>query len=1192
MDHPRYRTGDLIGVGGMGAVYKAEHLLMQRPVAVKVLNHELIDNPATVDRFRREVRAAARLTHPNIVAAFDAEQAGDVHFLAMEYVEGVSLARRCAEYGPLPVAEACSYARQAALGLQHAHECGMVHRDIKPQNLMLTAGGQVKILDFGLARFVMESVPVGAMLPIQGDSAPTSGIDGKAKPLTQIGVVMGTPDYIAPEQAQDSHQADIRADIYSLGCTLYDMLAGHAPFPDGNAVQKIKAHLHKTPPPLKTLRRDVPLELVRVIERMMAKDPAQRYQTPAEAAAALAPFASSARPRRKKWPLLVAALGFVAALVLGAIIYVQTDRGTIVIETNDDKIAVMIEKAGGVKIIDQANKREYLLRPGAQDVPSGNYLVEVTEPLGGLDFETKKFELKRGKEVRLTARFEAIAKGVKLATALTAPDRKRANDRLESLKEIAGLNEIMYREGKVVFDQVLAAKRDVAKAELDQCESDAERVKIYEKIVALAQEIVKFREAQYQAAQIPKVVALKAKADLLGALDDLDRAKAWPTTRDTVLPKQASGDQGPFFGGKPASFWLEQLKDANPNFRVEAVKALGMIAQKDKELIPVLVAALKDQDADPGFRFEAVKALGVIARKDKELIPVLVAALNDQDTDPGVRFEAVRVLGVIARKDKELIPVLAAALKDKNFEVGDKAAEVLGALGSQTVPALMDVLRSKASPSAMFNAIVALGRIGPEAKAAVPLLSHALKMDKWVGPGGGTTWRSAIITLGEVGPEAKPAIPAMIDLLGYYLEKLDVKREPGLFDVLGKALTQIDPQLKDILPSDVNPFQNAEAQRALWHKAYNALKKRYPKQTGADGQAGTPGADLKQELARFEGTWTLVKQQVRWETTFPGTKYIFSGTTMTIVEGNGLDAMHKAAEAEFNRYDRNSDGFLDNDELPPQLKSELGKWDTNRDNLISLDEYKLYYAARMQNRRAKEHIIAVLNFKIDPSKTPKTIDLYRPAKGDMEASTGLGIYELTGDTLKICLGATPDVKRPTSFADTEKNLSIVFLKKGEPAQAAGGVSPKPDQGPLFGGKKGGKGVGDRNRVFDILANGRAYFLISDVSPRLGSALWQYLKDKGITNGQVTREIFEAFNDDGSQLSVGEEHIKSEQAIKALGGAVVRNLDAPGRPIIHVDFFGTHVRDAGLKALAGLKSLQTLNLEGTEVTDAGLKELAG
>ena len=409
-EHPRYRLGELLGVGGMGAVYKAEHLLMRRPVALKVLNRELIDKPETVERFGREVRAAARLTHPNIVAAFDAEQAGDVHFLAMEFVEGVSLARRCAEHGPLPVAEACSYARQAAVGLQHAHECGMVHRDIKPQNLMLTPGGQVKILDFGLARFLMESAPAGALLPAEGNSSADASAAGHAKALTQIGVVVGTPDYIAPEQAQDSHQADIRADIYSLGCTLYDMLAGHAPFPDGNAVQKIKAHLHKTPPPLKTLRRDVPLELVRVIERMMAKDPAQRYQTPAEVASALAPFTTAKPPRRKKWPL-VAAFSFFAALALGVLIYVQTDRGTIVIETNDEAVAVLIEKAGGVKIVDKTNKREYTLKPGAQSAKPGEYKLDVSEPMAGLEFSTTEFELKRGGEVRVTAKLVPAAFG-------------------------------------------------------------------------------------------------------------------------------------------------------------------------------------------------------------------------------------------------------------------------------------------------------------------------------------------------------------------------------------------------------------------------------------------------------------------------------------------------------------------------------------------------------------------------------------------------------------------------------------------------------------------------------------------------------------------------------------------------------------------------------------------------------------
>src|SRR5262245_8650845 len=159
IEHPRYRLGNLLGVGGMGTVYKAEHLLMERPVALKVINRGLIDKPATSERFRREVRAAARLTHPNIVTAFDAEQAGDLHFLAVEFVSGRRLGRQIAANGPLPVSEACNYVRQAALGLQHAHECGMVHRDIKPHNLLVTPGGQVKILDFGLARFAMENSP-------------------------------------------------------------------------------------------------------------------------------------------------------------------------------------------------------------------------------------------------------------------------------------------------------------------------------------------------------------------------------------------------------------------------------------------------------------------------------------------------------------------------------------------------------------------------------------------------------------------------------------------------------------------------------------------------------------------------------------------------------------------------------------------------------------------------------------------------------------------------------------------------------------------------------------------------------------------------------------------------------------------------------------------------------------------------
>jgi tRNA A-37 threonylcarbamoyl transferase component Bud32 len=411
-NHSRYRVLELLGVGGMGAVYRAEHLLMQRQVALKVINHELIDRPATIERFEREVRAAARLVHPNIVTAFDAEQAGELHFLVMEYVEGTSLARRLAEKGPLGVAEACHYIRQAALGLQHAHERGMVHRDIKPHNLVLTPAGQVKILDFGLARFAMETAPTGGLL--SSPASPDASLSRSSESITQIGMVMGTPDYIAPEQARDAHTADIRADIYSLGCTLYDLLTGQAPFPHGTAVEKVKAHLEQTPRPVTAIRPDVPPELRKVIDRLLAKDPADRFQTPAEVAEALAPFlatpesggrqSAAEAPNRPRWQRLALAAAAVVLFAAGTVIYVQTDKGKIVIDVKNTDIAVLIKDLGGVTILDKTNGREYRLQPGENDVRSGDYQIQVSEPSLGLDFSQKEFRLTRGQEVRVTAR--------------------------------------------------------------------------------------------------------------------------------------------------------------------------------------------------------------------------------------------------------------------------------------------------------------------------------------------------------------------------------------------------------------------------------------------------------------------------------------------------------------------------------------------------------------------------------------------------------------------------------------------------------------------------------------------------------------------------------------------------------------------------------------------------------------------
>jgi eukaryotic-like serine/threonine-protein kinase len=280
-DHPRYRVLSLVGHGGMGAVYKAEHRMMERLVALKVINPSLMANPHAVDRFNREFRAAAKLSHPNIVAAHDADHAGDLHFFVMEFVDGVSLDRLVAHNGPLSPMHAAYLIYQAAQGLQHAHEKGMVHRDIKPQNLMMTRQKKIKILDFGLIRLCADQA-----MDVLTDSEP-SGKPGQ----TTAGMVLGTPDYIAPEQVTDARTADGRADIYSLGCTLYYLLTGQPPFPSGTTIEKLNLHLKSAPPSVATRRSDVPAELLRILDKMLAKDPAQRYQTPGELAKDLAPLA-------------------------------------------------------------------------------------------------------------------------------------------------------------------------------------------------------------------------------------------------------------------------------------------------------------------------------------------------------------------------------------------------------------------------------------------------------------------------------------------------------------------------------------------------------------------------------------------------------------------------------------------------------------------------------------------------------------------------------------------------------------------------------------------------------------------------------------------------------------------------------------------------------------------------------------
>ena len=269
----KYKLLGHLGTGGMSSVYLADHVLMQRRVAIKVLPNKRVDDSSYLARFHQEAQAAARLDHKNIVRAYDIDSDKGTHYLVMEYVEGKDLQRVVKDSGPVDYETAALYIAQAAEGLNHAHQAGLIHRDIKPANLLVDEKGVVKILDMGLARFTDDD---RASLTVQHDEN-----------------VLGTADYLSPEQAVNSHNVDGRADLYSLGCTMFYILTGHPPFPEGSLSQRLLAHQTKEPASILVDRPDAPRDLIDICEMLMKKQADHRQQSAAEVAQQLADWLNS-----------------------------------------------------------------------------------------------------------------------------------------------------------------------------------------------------------------------------------------------------------------------------------------------------------------------------------------------------------------------------------------------------------------------------------------------------------------------------------------------------------------------------------------------------------------------------------------------------------------------------------------------------------------------------------------------------------------------------------------------------------------------------------------------------------------------------------------------------------------------------------------------------------------------------------
>ena len=763
-----YTITDRIGAGGMGQVYKAVHRRMERTVALKVLPKARRTDPQAQARFMREVRASAQLQHANIVTAYDVGEEGSVTYLAMEYVEGTGLDQQIKTQGRLDPQQAARIAEQVALALEHARQHGIVHRDIKPANILINRQGTVKVLDMGLARFEQTGPDVD-----------------ESTALTRDGVVMGTLDYLAPEQAMDSHTVDTRADIYSLGCTLYHMLTGRVPFPARTAAEKLMKHQMSDPEPVGEQAPDMPAGLDAVVAKMMAKRPEDRYPTPADVADALR-----------------AVLAGAPAVVLEPVPASASDLPVLEPWSDAPEPTPGVDAPTSVSFPGPASPVD---RPGEP----GPVPKDETPPSAWSRTARRAIDWAGARRKWVAVGFGASIVLVVLAMLLpSGSDRGGQTPTPEDASPAATAPD--PSELLTEFDRQLVRLRDISSfaraAAAGELGEFRDKRAVLPLIKALEDEYSHVRKASTVAlgtigdtrAANPLRVALKdqdpeVRASAAGALGKLDdprvvdplatalkdlstdvrvaaaRALGRVGTKNAVEPLLgAAGD-----GAEPVRHAARQaLADIGRHAGLALTKALGhkdpqvrtvaqeALARTGRPAVRPLIEALTSED--PVVRESAAKALQQIG---SPAIPALVDAMDDLIA--GNRIAVVGVL--VTLRTPRVAKPLVAALDDDDSEVRQSARQGLERMGGVAVPRLIGVLKRRGS-LAQREAVQALVGLGP---TAVPALMCALSDEDQA------MRMSATTVLARIGA---PASKALVEALS----KPDAATRAGAVDALAR----------------------------------------------------------------------------------------------------------------------------------------------------------------------------------------------------------------------------------------------------------------------------------------------------------------------------------------------------------------------------------------------------------------------